>query len=132
MSRISPAQRAAQRRIARQIAELGFVLPGSVVRRYTTCGNPGCHCMADPPILHGPYPSWTRKVAGTTVTRRITDEQLADYRPWFANARRLRELVAELEGLSIEVVGADPRSSAARAAARSKQARAQPRKTPAT
>jgi hypothetical protein len=127
------AQRTAQRRIARQIAELGFVLPGSVVRRSTTCGNPGCHCAADPPALHGPYLTWTRKVAGRTVSRRLTADQLADYGPWFANARRLRALVAELEGLSIGVLATDPRSSAGRrGGAAPEPGPARLRKTPAT
>jgi hypothetical protein len=66
--------------------------------------------MADPPQPHGPYWSWTRKVANKTVTRYLTEEQEADYRPWFDNARRLRELVAELEAAGVSTVEGDPRS----------------------
>ena len=36
-------------------------------------------------------------------------DQLADYQPWFDNHRRLRELVAELEELSLAIADADPR-----------------------
>ena len=36
-------------------------------------------------------------------------KQLADYGPWFDNHRRLRELVAELEELSLDIAEADPR-----------------------
>lgn len=89
-----------RRQILDEIAQLGFCLPGSVVDRSSRCGNPNCHCHADPAHLHGPYRSWTRKVAGRTVTRRLTDDQLARYGPWFDNARRLRQLVNELETLS--------------------------------
>ena len=39
----------------------------------------------------------------------LGDDQLADYGPWFDNHRRLRELVAELEALSLDIVEADPR-----------------------
>ena len=72
-------------------------LPGTLTERMTRCGHPGCRCHADPPRLHGPYHQWTRKIAGKTVTRILTDDQLADYQPWFDNQRRLRALVAELE-----------------------------------
>ncbi len=60
-------------------------------------------------MLHGPYHQWTRKVSAKTVTRLMTDEQYADYEPWMENWRRLRELVAELEALSLEIAEADPR-----------------------
>ena len=44
-----------------------------------------------------------------TATRILTDDQLADYGPWFDNHRRLRELVAELEELSLTIAEAGPR-----------------------
>ena len=131
MSLTTPAERAAQRRIAGRIAELGFTLPGSVVGRYTTCGTPSCHCRADPPALHGPYLTWTRKVAGKTVSRRLTADQLADYGSWFEAARRLRALLAELQALSLGVIETDPRSSAGRRD-KLKPEPARPRKTPVT
>jgi hypothetical protein len=64
---------------------------------------------ADPPRLHGPYHQWTRKKNGKTATRILTDDQAADYQPWFDNHRRLRELIAELEELSLAIAEADPR-----------------------
>lgn len=87
------------------------MLPGSVIRRFTRCGRAGCRCTADPPRPHGPYWSWTRKVANKTVTRYLSDEQWADYGPWFDNARRLRELAGELEAASLAAFDADPRSN---------------------
>ena len=78
------------------LAAVGFALPGTLTERMTRCGHPGCRCHADPPRLHGPYHQWTRKKDGKTVTRILTDDQLADYQPWFDNQRRLRALVAEL------------------------------------
>ncbi len=88
-------------RILDALADVGFALPGSLVSRTTACGKPGCRCQADPPVLHGPYRSWTRAVRGKTITRRITPDQEQRYQTWFDNHRRLRELVAELEALSI-------------------------------
>ena len=43
------------------------------------------------------------------VTRILTEEQFADYQPWFDNHRRLRELITELETLSLDIAEADPR-----------------------
>ena len=62
-----------------------------------------------PAQLHGPYHQWTRKIGGKTVTRILTDDQLADYQPWFDNQRRLRDLITELETLSQQIAGNDPR-----------------------
>jgi hypothetical protein len=84
-----------------QIAGAGTLLPGTLLVRMMGCGKPGCRCKADPPRLHGPYIQWTRKVGGRTRTRRLTPEELERYQPWFDNARRLRDLVAELETLCL-------------------------------
>ena len=124
-----PAPAAARRRATRltaQIAALGFVLPGSVASRYTRCGKPGCRCTASPPVLHGPYLTWTRKVAGKTVTRRLTEDQYQAYRPWFEASHTLRALLAELETLSLDIIEDELRSG------HSKDRTSHPRKTPAT
>jgi hypothetical protein len=105
----TPAQRAEAKRIARSLAEVGFVLPGTMTERLTRCGRANCRCHGEPPALHGPYHQWTRKVAAKTVTRLMDDDQLADYGEWFDNERRLRSLVADLESLSLAIVEADPR-----------------------
>lgn len=99
------------RRITSQLAKLGGVLPGTVRRRYTRCGRAGCRCMADPAQPHGPYWSWTRKVANKTVTRYLSEEQYERYRPWFDNAHRARELLGELEAASLLVVETDTDSA---------------------
>jgi hypothetical protein len=109
----TPAQHARARRIAAEItarlADISFALPGTLAARMTRCGHPGCRCHADPPRLHGPYHQWTRKKNGKTSTRILTEEQFADYQPWFDNHRRLRELITELENLSLDIAEADPR-----------------------
>jgi hypothetical protein len=105
----TPDQQALAARIARELAEIGFVLPGTLTERLTRCGKANCRCHADPPVLHGPYHQWTRKAAGKTVTRLLTDDQLTDYQPWFDNQRRLRALLAELEALSLAITEADSR-----------------------
>ena len=109
----TPAQQARASAIAAEITarltEITFALPGTLADRMTRCGYANCRCHADPPRRHGPYHQWTRKKDGKTATRILTDDQLADYGPWFDNHRRLRELIAELEALSLAIAEADPR-----------------------
>lgn len=100
---------ARQRRIAAALGDIGFALPGSLTVRAYRCGKTNCRCRAEPPQLHGPYNFWTRKINGKTVTRILTDEELAEYQPLFDNARTLRALMAELQQLTLELVEeADP------------------------
>jgi len=112
MENVSPTRGQQDRaaRIAAELANLGLALPGTLTQRHVRCGKPGCRCHADPPVLHGPYWQWTRKVAGKTITRLVSDEQLDDYRQWLDNDRRLRALVAELEALTLAIADADPRA----------------------
>ena len=109
----TPAQKARAAAIAAEIAGrlagAAFALPGTLADRMTRCGYPGCRCHAEPPQPHGPYHQWTRKKNGKTSTRILSDEQLADYGPWFDNHKRLRELITELEEISLAITEADPR-----------------------
>jgi hypothetical protein len=107
--RLSARQARALERIKDELAELGPCLPGSVVVRTGRCGKAACRCRATPPRLHGPFRSWTRKVNNKTVTRLLSQDQLADYQVLFENHRRLKALVKELEELSLAIVDADPR-----------------------
>ena len=109
--RLSPSQQAELERIRSELASIGLALPGSLVIREGRCGKPSCACHGDPPRLHGPFRSWTRKVSRKTVTRLLGEEQLADYQPFFDDHRRLKDLVRQLEALSLEVVEADTRWS---------------------
>lgn len=104
MAAIDPRLRRRQRRIAEQLARTDWALPGTVVTRMMRCGKRSCRCRQDPPQLHGPYIQWTRTVDGKTVTKLLTPEQLDRYQPWLDNARRLRELITQLEDLSIQAV----------------------------
>lgn len=88
--------------LATSLGEIDGVLPGSVVVRRIPCGKPGCACKTGPDAGHGPYIQWTRSVGGKTITRYLSEQQLARYQPWFDNARRLNELVAKLEVASIQ------------------------------
>ncbi|MDA8357635.1 MAG: hypothetical protein M0Z95_15370 [Actinomycetota bacterium] len=99
-----PQARRRQRQIVAEIAKLGPCLPGSLVTRTTRCGTPTCRCHTDPARLHGPYPTWIRKVGDKSITRTLSQGQLERYGPLFENAKRLRQLVNELEELSARAV----------------------------
>jgi hypothetical protein len=109
----APAQQARAKAIAAEITArltgTAFALPGTIADRLARRGYPGCRCHADPPQMHGPYHQWTRKKNGKTATRILTDDQLAGYGPWFGNHKRPRELITELEALSLDIAENDPR-----------------------
>jgi hypothetical protein len=105
----SPDQQAARDRIATELAAAGFALPGTLTVRAYACGKPSCRCHADPPRPHGPYAEWTRKIAGKTVTRRLSPAQLTEYQPLLDNAKKLRALLAELQDLTLEIIEAGSR-----------------------
>ncbi len=110
--RVAASHQAEVTKIAAELAAIagtGMVLPGSITQRRTRCGKRNCACRADPPVLHGPYWQWTRKVAARTVCRWISPEQHHDYQAWIDNDRRLRELLARLEALGAAALDADPR-----------------------
>lgn len=86
--------------LATELATLGFISPGSVVVRYTSCGKPGCRCQSDPPQRHGPYYQWSRAVAGKTVSRRLNQPQAELYLDWIANRQRIETLITEMEEAS--------------------------------
>ncbi|MFN2503622.1 MAG: DUF6788 family protein [Acidimicrobiales bacterium] len=114
MAKVDPDRRpwaATRRGLADELGKIDGVLPGSVVVRRMRCGKPGCACKGDPPALHGPYIQWTRTVDGKTVTRFLSQEQLARYQPWFDNARRLKELVAKLEIASVQALEVERRAA---------------------
>ena len=89
-------------------AAAGPALPGTLTVRSYACGKRRCRCHADPPVLHGPYAEWTRKVGGKTITRRLTAEQLAAWQPLFDNARKIRELTSQIHELTLQAIDAQP------------------------
>jgi hypothetical protein len=118
-----PPFAATRQALAEALAQLDGLLPGSVVVRFMRCGKRNCACKADPPALHGPYTQWTRTVNGKTVTKLLTQAQLARYQPWFDNARRLKDLVAKLEIVSVQAVESEAQLTVRTTAPRSTPAR---------
>ena len=90
-----------------QLQGLGFVCVGSVQIRYLECGTANCRCHDRPAHRHGPYPYWTRKVKGRTVTVLLKQEQVPLYREWIQNNRRLEHLVEEMRRISAQVLSVE-------------------------
>jgi len=97
----SNAAEAKFEQLKKQILELGFVRPGSLVRRYMPCGNPSCRCMGTPPRLDGPYCQWSYRIAGKTRSIRLSEEQAKLCEQWVQNHKRLKGLLRQMEQLSL-------------------------------
>ncbi len=82
-----------------RVAEVGFICEGSLVERYTRCGNPNCRC-AQPDGRHGPYYQLSWKQAGKTVSRLLSADDAALYEEWIANRRRLESALEDMKNLS--------------------------------
>jgi len=99
------------RNLLRDLDRIGIVLRGTIGKRMMRCGKPTCSCHADPPVLHGPYYQWTRKVAAKTVTVRLSPEQAALLQGWNRNMRQLDRLILKLQELGLLAAEAATRSS---------------------
>jgi len=86
--------------LAAELATLGFISPGSLVVRHTSCGKAGCRCQGDPPQRHGPYYQWSRAVDGKTVSRRLNEPQAELYCDWIANRQRIETFITKMEEIS--------------------------------
>jgi len=94
------------RALLRELADIGPVLRGSICLRRARCGRSTCHCHRDPRALHGPYPIWTRKVAGKTVTLTMSTDQAARLQVWTKNMRRLDQVVKALQDIGLRAADA--------------------------
>jgi hypothetical protein len=90
--------------ILTELAHIGPVLPGSITDRRTRCQRSGCHCRAEPAVLHGPYRTWTWRPSGVPVTKTLTEEESERLAPYSVAHHRLRQLVSELEQVSLELI----------------------------
>lgn len=84
-----------------ELAKIGLVLRGSIELRLARCGNPKCRCKAVPPVLHGPYYKWTRKVAGKTVNATLTKEQADRFIEWNRNMHKLDHIIDRLQEIGL-------------------------------
>ncbi len=91
----------AYRELKHRILALGWARPGSVTRRFMPCGQPTCRCMGKPPQLHGPYYQWSHKIAGKTVSLRLTEDQARIAMEWAENYKLLKKLLRRMEQIAL-------------------------------
>jgi hypothetical protein len=104
-----------KRELASVAKRVGFLLTGTVQRRFFECGkNVNCHCHEDPANRHGPYHYWTRKVKGKTVSVSLTDQQATLFRDWMENTRALERLLKQMRRESMRVIAFNTGTSPAK------------------
>ena len=85
-----------------ELTALGPLHPGSISRQYNVCGSPTCRCKADPAQRHGPYYQLSYGHQRKSSSTFVREPDLAAVEQQLRNYERLRALVDEWVGLSIE------------------------------
>jgi hypothetical protein len=95
--RIIEQARARIARIRAALDAMDYLCSGTLLRRMTMCGKPGCRCSEDPDARHGPYYDWGHMKDGKLVHRRVTPEQAALLQRAIANYRKAKKLMKAWE-----------------------------------
>ena len=94
--------RRARARLARRLGREGELMKGSLVRRATRCGRPGCKCARGE--KHGPYLYVSVFRGGRTRSVYVPRHLEGEVRRWVENARQLEGDVAEITWLNAELL----------------------------
>ena len=93
------------RKLAERLSRIGFIWPGSLSRRYLTCGNSECACQRDSKARHGPYIYWSTKKAGKTISRKLPPEEAHLLEGWIANRQEIKAIVDQMMAISQAAFG---------------------------
>ena len=94
------SQDAQYRALTAELAAIGYILQGSITKRWMACGKLACRCTNDPDARHGPYYAWTFKRRGKTVCLYLSPDQAARCEQWIENNRRLQQIIRRLRAIS--------------------------------
>jgi len=89
-------------RLRRRLAKTGWVLQGTITQRYDRRVSPGR-------APRGPYPQWTFKRNGKTVTVNLSASQAKAYQRAIDEQRKVEKLLAEMRVLSRQFLEATTR-----------------------
>ena len=91
--------------IQKELAQLGPMRPGSLMKQYNVCGTPGCRCK-DPknPRKHGPYYNIKYTWKGKARTQFVKADAVEEVERQLETYKRFRALTQEWVDLSVEVV----------------------------
>ena len=123
-----PQLAAKARSIKTAIANLGEMIPGSLLERFRKCGKPNCHCAKNGERGHGPTLVITRAVQGRTITKTVPDSAAEQVRAATEEYKRFRELVRDLRQTSEQLGDLRLRQAAEDEAVKKDRARSQLRR----
>ncbi len=90
--------------LASHIQDIGFIWPGTIIWRNLTCGRDGCACMKAPSMRHGPYPYWTTKKSGKTISKKLSVDEAEILESWIKNRRTIDTILEEMKKISSEAL----------------------------
>lgn len=88
--------------IKSELVALGPLHPGSISRQYNVCGAASCRCKSDPALRHGPYYQLSYAHRRKSTSTFVRDADLAEVEQQLHTYERLRALIEEWVGLSVE------------------------------
>jgi hypothetical protein len=91
------------RELKKKLAEVGFVLQGSVTKRWMRCGKANCGCQKDSQARHGPYYQWSWKDKGRTASVYLSQPQAELCKEWIANHREMERVIQRMRNLSLRM-----------------------------
>jgi hypothetical protein len=102
---IPPAEEV--RKIKREIANLRRIAFGTLVKRYTTCGNSECWCAKDPKGGHGPYFTWSRLKRRKLVRTSLSKKQAEIFKTAIRDYQKLKRLIRHWNDASAKEILAE-------------------------
>ena len=91
-------------RLARRMAELGDLRPGSVTSTSGRCGKPECHCHEPGQPGHGPHFRLTYKIEGKTISEALpTPAAIQKAEREVEEFRKFQRLAREFLGTNVEI-----------------------------
>ena len=91
-------------RLKEQLTKIGHVCIGSINTVYTKCGNDYCECSKDETKRHGPYYSWTRKIKGKTISKRLSKKQVIECQKFIKNHKKLKAIIEKMKNITEKIV----------------------------
>jgi hypothetical protein len=73
-----------------QITKSGYILQGTIIKKYGPCGKDNCRCGRGKSHWHGPYYIWTRKDDGKTITQSLSATQAQFCKKAISNMQYLK------------------------------------------
>ena len=89
--------------LKRSLLKIGYILPGSVVKRFMPCGRASCRCAAGRSHHHGPYYQWSVVLQGKPAAVRLAPVQAGLYREWTQNNQNIRKILDKMRSVSMRL-----------------------------